>query len=130
MFSADIHLWEQTLSNWFGAQKLELVVSSKNRKVRKHLLPCHLVSGDPKKDFVIVRELELKVHDCFLHFFYFSVSLGNEEKVSSPTPVFVFIISLVGLWWVLEADAWKWSSRSFHDPCSRTRKGPGGPSNA
>lgn len=45
-------------------------------------------------------------------------------------PVFVFIISLVGLWWVLEAAAWKWSSRSFYDPCSKTRKGPGGPSNA
>lgn len=42
------------LSNWFCAQKLESVVSSKNTKVREHLLPCHLVSEDPKKDFVIV----------------------------------------------------------------------------
>lgn len=41
VFLAEIHLWEQALSNWFGAQKLESVVSSKNMKVREHLLPCH-----------------------------------------------------------------------------------------
>lgn len=45
-----------------------------------------------------------------LHFFCFS---GNEERVSSPTSAFVFILSIVGLRWVLEAAAWKWPNRSF-----------------
>lgn len=64
VFLADIHLWEQALSNWFCAQKLESVVSSKNMKVREHLLPCHRHQffvtaviwslGIPKKDFVTV----------------------------------------------------------------------------
>lgn len=63
VFLAGIHLWERAPSNWFCAQKLESVVTSKNMKVREHLLPYHrrqfcgswgLVAGDPKKDFVTV----------------------------------------------------------------------------
>lgn len=49
-----------------------------------------------------------KVHNCFLHFIYFSVSLGNEERVSSPMSALVFIVSVVGLWWVLEAAEVLW----------------------
>lgn len=55
----------------------------------------------------------MKFLNSFLHFFYSSVSLGNEERVSSPMSTFFLIISVVGLWWVLEAAAWKWSRRSF-----------------
>lgn len=85
-------------------------------KVREHLLPYHwrqfwwqLWFGHwgSQKGFCDCW-VSWKVHNCFLHFIYFSVSLGNEERVSSPMSALVFIVSVVGLWWVLEAAEVLW----------------------
>lgn len=72
---------------------------------------CDSAAGDPRKDF----ELELKVPNCFINFFSFAVSLGNEDRVSSPMAAFVFMVSVGDS----GGSCLETVEQKFYDSCSR-----------